>query len=103
MNSLTKLLEEWNTNTDSRQKLQHAYVATACALVLIAGIIGLVNYELGQRILLAAILAIGLFFVNAVAWALLQSFVLLKLGANKAVEKLAPTAIKSTASSRKKK
>lgn len=100
INSFIRILEDWNTNTDSRQKLQHAYVTAACVLVLFAGIVSLINYELGQRILLAAILAIGLFFVNSVAWALLQSFVLLKLGASKATEKL--TIAKSRSTSRKK-
>ena len=91
ISSMYQLLQEWNDSTDSRQKLQHAYVVSAGVLVVLAGILGLINYEIGQRVLLVAILAIAMFFINAVAWALLQSFVLLKLGAGRATEKLIAT------------
>lgn len=77
--TIVKSLQEWNTSTDSRQKLQHAYLAGALALILGAGIIGLINYELGQKILLAAFICIAVFLANAIAWALLQSFVLLRI------------------------
>ena len=77
--TIAKSLQEWNMATDARQKLQHAYLASALALVLTAGIIGLINYELGQKILLVAFICIAVFLANAVAWALLQSFVLLRI------------------------
>lgn len=80
MKNMTKTLKQWYENYDARQKLQHAYLASSIALVLAAGIIGLINYDLGQRILLAAFVCIVVYVVNAVAWALLQSFVLLRIG-----------------------
>lgn len=69
----------WDKSTDAHQKLQHSYIALALGLVLTAGIIGLINYDLGQRILLGAFVILVVFVFNAVAWALLQSFVLLRI------------------------
>ena len=71
---------EWGEKTDSRQKLQHAYLGATLVLVLSAGIIGLINYDLGQKILLGAFVCVVVFLVYAIAWALLQSFVLLRIG-----------------------
>ncbi len=98
---IKKALNEWSTTTDGREKLQHTYVFAALSLVLAAGIVGLVNYDLGQKILLVAILAVAMFFVNSVAWALLQSFVLLKLGADKAAEKIAAEPAKPATTKKK--
>lgn len=72
-------LKEWKTTTDSRTKLQHTYIVSAAALLFAAGIIGLINYDLGQQLLFVAILAGAMFVINAIAWALLQSFVLLRI------------------------
>lgn len=77
--TLIDSLRDWDKQTDAHQKLQHSYLVVALALVLIAGIIGLINYDLGQRILLGAFIAVVIFLVNAVTWALLQSFVLLRI------------------------
>ena len=71
--SLYKSLQDWKLRTDGRQQLQHSYLAVTLGLVLAAGIIGLINYDLGQRILLGAFICIVVFVANAVAWALLQS------------------------------
>lgn len=79
---LKTALEDWNSSTDSRKKLQHAYLAAAFALLLAAGIVGLINYDLGQKILFIAIVAGAMFLANSVAWALLQSFVLLRISAD---------------------
>jgi NADH:ubiquinone oxidoreductase subunit 6 (subunit J) len=84
-------LQDWNLATDSRRKLQHTYLLLAISLLFIAGVVGLINYELGQRVLFIAILAGAMFVINAIAWALLQSFILLRIGVHeasvKAVEK----------------
>lgn len=77
--TITASLQEWSDKTDSRQKLQHAYAAAAMLLVLCAGILGLINYDLGQRLLLAAFVCAAAFVFNAVAWALLYSFVLMRI------------------------
>lgn len=79
MKTVSKSLQQWYQAYDARQKLQHAYLASAIALVVAAGIIGLINYDLGQRILLGAFVCIVVFVVNAVAWALLHSFVLMRI------------------------
>lgn len=76
---LTKTLQDWNERTSTRQKMQHTYIVLAIGLIVVAGIVGLVNYDLGQRLLSGAFLAIAAFLANAVVWALLQSFVLLRL------------------------
>lgn len=81
--SIKKSLSNWNDTTTEREKLQHAYIAVAAALLIVAGIFGLLNHSLGQQILAGAIAAAGIFLVNAVAWALLQSFVLLRVSADK--------------------
>ncbi len=81
--TIIESLADWNTATDARQKLQHTYLVAALVCVLGAGLTGLVNYELGQKILLAAFLCVAVFLVNAIAWALLQSFVLLRLSDRK--------------------
>lgn len=77
--TLIESLKVWSTTTDTRQKLQHTYVTSALVLILGAGIVGLINYDLGQKILLAAFICVAIFIANAVTWALLQSFVLLRL------------------------
>jgi small-conductance mechanosensitive channel len=72
-------LRAWNESTTDRTKLQHFYIAIAVLLLVVAGVIGLLNQNLGQQILAVAIAAAGIFIVNAIAWALLQSFVLFRL------------------------
>ncbi len=84
---IRELLVEWNKTHDGRDKLQYAYGVAALAMLLVAGLIGLVNYNLGQSLLFVAI-ALGLVFVaNAVVWALLDSLILSRLKASKAPRK----------------
>ncbi|OGL21961.1 hypothetical protein A2707_01245 [Candidatus Saccharibacteria bacterium RIFCSPHIGHO2_01_FULL_45_15] len=77
--SFKSSLSSWSEETTDRQKLQHTYVAVAVLLLVAAGVIGLLNQSLGQQILALAIAAAAIFLINAVAWALLQSSVLLRL------------------------
>lgn len=79
--SLLKSLRAWNENNSERQKLQHAYVATAIAAILVAGLVGLVDYDLGQRLTAIALIVLGVFFINLVAWTLLAGLVLASLDA----------------------
>lgn len=76
---LLTYLQQWSKMTNERAKLQHAYVVGGVALLVIAGLVGLVNYNLGQTLMTIALAAIALFLINAVAWALLTAFVLLPL------------------------
>lgn len=81
--SINEFLSKWKTNSNDRVKLQHTYLATAVALVLAAGIVGLVNYGIGQQLLAVAVVCAGVFLANAVVWSLLQSAVLLRLGSSR--------------------
>lgn len=86
-------LNAWNDTTSDRSKLQHMYIATALALLVVAGVLGLLNQSLGQQILAIAIAAAAVFLVNAIAWALLQSFVLFRLKERPTIE--AKTVVKT--------
>lgn len=79
--SLQDQLVSWYKTTDERAKLQHSYLAITAGLIVIAGIIGLMNYQYGQAILQIALGALAAFLVNAFVWALLQSFVFTRLSA----------------------
>jgi NADH:ubiquinone oxidoreductase subunit 6 (subunit J) len=72
-------LVDWNKSTSERHKLQHAYVALSVALLLVAGLIGLLDNELGKRIASLAVVALAVFVVNAVVWSLLESSVFSRL------------------------
>lgn len=89
MQSFRTLFQTWNTQHDSFTKLQHAYITIAIAALLVAGIIGLINYSLGQSILFIAVCALFIFIANGVVWALLRTF-------------LAPEPKKAASSTRKK-
>lgn len=75
MKSLKKELQTWSTTNDSFTKLQHAYVAIAATALVAAGIIGLINYSLGQSILFLALCATLVFIGNGVVWALMRTFI----------------------------
>lgn len=96
--TLQTTLLQWHETYDTRQKLQHGYAAAGIFLVLGAGIVGLINYDLGQRMLLGAFVCFAVFILNAIAWALLQSFVLMPLEAKRSTANK-PTTAKSTKSS----
>lgn len=87
MKPFQQLLDQWNTTHDSFSKLQHAYVAIAVVSFLTAGIIGLMNYRLGQSILFIAMCATLVFVGNGVVWALMRTFVVSRI----ATKKPAPT------------
>ncbi len=72
-------LNRWNVTKSERQKLQHSYLALTMVIVLIAGIFSLFNATLGHNVVLIAVIALAIFFVNALIWNLLQSTVLDKL------------------------
>lgn len=81
--SLKTSLVAWDTKTSERVKLQHAYIVVAVVLLIVAGVIGLMNRELGQNILVVAIISAAMFLANAVAWSLLQSAFLMRIAASK--------------------
>lgn len=79
LNSLKNTLIEWNRATSERLKLQHGYLAIAIIMLIIAGLTSLVDYDAGQKLSQFAFAALVICVVNAVVWALLQSFVLARL------------------------
>ena len=74
--TLYNSLQQWNKNNDERAKLQHGYVAFAIITIVAAGLVGLVDYGLGQSLTTVALLALGVFFVNLITWTLLNGIVL---------------------------
>lgn len=99
--SLKTSLNSWNDTTTDRQKMQHMYIAIAAVLLVVAGVIGLLNQALGQQLLAITIAAAGIFLINAIAWALLQSFVLFKLNAYPAKKQSSAEVVKSTKAAKK--
>ncbi|PID30667.1 hypothetical protein CR983_02430 [Candidatus Saccharibacteria bacterium] len=76
---MLKTLRQWNETRDERRKLQAGYVAFALLAILAAGLIALVDNQLGQKLAGFAMLAIGVYFVNLIAWTLLDGLVLVHL------------------------
>ncbi len=106
--SAKESLARWDEQTTDRQKMQHTYIAVAVVLLIVAGVFGLLNQPLGQQVLAIAIASAAVFLVNAVAWALLQSFVLLRLtmtpSKSQSTEKVAkPTVKKPKVTAKKRK
>lgn len=75
MKPVMDYLEKWNKQNDSIGKLQGAYAALAVIALLVAGLVGLINANLGQSILFLAFVLFMAFVGNGVVWALLQTFV----------------------------
>jgi|GEM_PF-5609085 len=67
---LKKLYKEWNTNSNQRQKLQWVLALVALSVLVAAGIISLVNQELGLSLLNVAYVAAIVWLVNFVVWAI---------------------------------
>lgn len=72
-------LNSWNRSKSERQKLQHTYAVLSLLVVLIAGVVSLINVNLGRSILLIAVVSLATFCINSLVWNLLQSSLLDKL------------------------
>lgn len=77
--TIIKSLSEWNASHSERSKLQHGYIGLTVATILLAGLIGLIDYDLGQRLTALALLLLGVFFVNLITWTLLSGLLLSSL------------------------
>ncbi len=77
------LLIQWNDKYGERAKLQHAYIALSLAGIMVAGLVGLLDYNASRAILRLCFAGLGIFLVNAIGWALLFSLVVNKLPSNK--------------------
>jgi hypothetical protein len=72
-------LNNWNTNKNERQKLQHAYIILTILIILIAGIISLFNAKHGHSFVKAALFTTAAFTSNAIIWSLVQTSLITKL------------------------
>ena len=77
--TIRDLLVDWNTTYGERAKLQHAYLAVCVIGIVLAGLVGLLNYDASRAILRVCFAGLGIVVVNAIGWALLFSFVINKL------------------------
>ena len=82
---IIEMLKNWNKTHDRQARLQHAYFASAVLVLMIAGLVGLINYSLGQSLLFVAVSLFIIFIANTIAWALLESIVLSKISSSKRV------------------
>lgn len=76
---LNDALKQWSKGNDRHAKLQHIYIVLAVTVLVLAGLTSLINYDLGQNLLNIAGALIGIFIINAVAWALADSFIVSNL------------------------
>lgn len=73
--TITEALRQWNKSNNDRAKMQHAYFTAIIIVVVVSGLTSLLNVELGRQILALATILGAVFLVNAIVWALLQTFV----------------------------
>jgi len=74
--AMKDMLNHWNTTYNERAKLQHVYIILILIGVVLAGLVGLLNYDTSRTILRACFAGLGILVANAVIWALLSSMVL---------------------------
>lgn len=77
--ALQNAILEWNRSTNERQKLQHAYLVIAIAVLLLAGLVSLIDSQSGQDLLNVSLFAAAIFIVNTLIWSLMDSMVVTKL------------------------
>jgi hypothetical protein len=87
LQNLKDILADWNAKYDERAKLQHAYLVVSLLGIVIAGLIGLLDYDASRTILRVCFAGIGIFAVNAIVWALLFSLVVNKLPSRRITRK----------------
>jgi hypothetical protein len=74
--ALKDMLMQWNATYDERAKLQHTYMVLVVVGVVLAGLVGLLNYDISRTILRVCFACVGAIVANAVVWALLSSMIL---------------------------
>jgi undecaprenyl pyrophosphate phosphatase UppP len=82
--TIRDLLVQWNATYGERTKLQHAYLVLSVVGIVVAGLVGLLNYDSSRAILRVCFTGLGIFLVNGVVWALLYSLVINKLPSRRA-------------------
>jgi hypothetical protein len=74
--AIKDMLTKWNATYNERAKLQHTFIVLILAGVVLAGLVGLLNYDASRTILRVCFAGVGVVVANAVVWALLSSMVL---------------------------
>lgn len=88
--TLKTMLGEWNATRSERTKLQHAYLAVSLVGIIIAGLVGLLDYDASRAILRVCFAGLAIFGINAIVWALLFSLVVNKVPATPPTPPAAP-------------
>jgi hypothetical protein len=83
LQTLKDMLGDWNEGRSERAKLQHAYLAVSLAGIVVAGLVGLLDYDASRAILRVCFAGLAIFGINAIVWALLFSLVVNKLPARR--------------------
>lgn len=74
--AIKDMMIEWNSTYNERAKLQHAYIIVSLLGIIIAGLVGLLNYDASRTILRLCFAGLGIVVANAVAWALVSGMIL---------------------------
>jgi len=69
-------MTQWNATHSERAKLQHAYLVVSVLGIVVAGLVGLLNYDASRAMLRICFAGLGIFVVNGIGWALLSGLVL---------------------------
>ncbi|MET1033221.1 MAG: hypothetical protein ABWX94_01860 [Candidatus Saccharimonadales bacterium] len=85
--SIKDMMSDWNSTYNERAKLQHAYIVVSLIGIVIAGLVGLLNYDASRTILRFCFAGLGIVVANAVAWALLSGMILNRFPAKRASRK----------------
>ncbi len=79
MESIMDVLRAWNKSTPERVKLQHVYIAIVIAVTVVAGLVSLINAQLGRQLIAVAGIALVAVIANALTWALIRVYLLDRL------------------------
>lgn len=87
LQAMKDMLNEWNARYNERAKLQHAYIVLIIIGIVLAGLVGLLNYDASRTILRVCFAGLGILVANAVIWALLSSMILSRFPSRRATRK----------------
>jgi len=85
--AIKDMMAEWNSRYNERAKLQHAYIVISVIGIVVAGLVGLLNYDASRTILRLCFAGLGIVVANAIAWALLSGMVLNRFPARRNTRK----------------
>lgn len=74
MNNLSKNINKWLNADNQRISLQRLYLVISILSLISASLIGLINYSLGQKVLIIPVISSAIFLLNSIVWALEEAF-----------------------------